>query len=65
MENQALRAENQSLKDEIAAEEPAARPPIKPAKPSGMEKATQPTSGNARRRLRVLRIHIKNHEMLI
>jgi hypothetical protein len=53
IENRALRAENQALKDEIARlKNLPPRPPVKPAKPSGMEKATQPTSGKGKRRRR-------------
>lgn len=53
IENQALRAEKQALKDEIARlKNLPPRPPVKPAKPSGMEKATQPTSRKGKRRRR-------------
>lgn len=53
IENQALRAENQSLKDEIARlKNLPPRPPVKPAKSSGKEKATQPKSGKGNRRRR-------------
>jgi hypothetical protein len=53
VENQALRAENQTLKDEIARlKNLPPRPPVKPTKPSGMEKATQPSSGKGKRRRR-------------
>jgi predicted transposase YbfD/YdcC/regulator of replication initiation timing len=54
-ENPALRVENQALKDEIARlKNLPPRPPVKPAKPSGMEKATQPSSskGKGKRRRR-------------
>jgi hypothetical protein len=53
MENQALRADNQSLKDEIARlKNLPPRPPVKPSKPSGMEKATEPKAGKGKRRRR-------------
>jgi hypothetical protein len=53
IENQALQAENQSLKDEIARlKKLPPRPPVKPAKSSGMEKATQPKTGKGNRRRR-------------
>jgi hypothetical protein len=53
IEKQALGAENQTLKDEIARlKNLPPRPPVKPAKPSGMEKATQPSSGKGKRRRR-------------
>ena len=53
IENQALRAENQTLKDEIARlKNLPPRPPVKPSRPSGMEKATQPSSGKGKRRRR-------------
>jgi hypothetical protein len=51
MENQALRADNQALKDEIARLKGLPpRPPIRPSKPSGMEKASAPGKGKGRRR---------------
>jgi regulator of replication initiation timing len=53
VENHALRAENQALKDEIARlKNLPPRPPVKPSRPSGMEKATQPSSGKGKRRRR-------------
>ncbi|WP_246249183.1 hypothetical protein [Chelativorans alearense] len=53
IENQALRGENQALKDEIARlKNLPPRPPIKPSRPSGMEKATQPTCDKGKRRRR-------------
>ncbi|WP_265519991.1 IS66 family transposase [Nitratireductor luteus] len=53
VENHALRAENQALKDEIARlKNLPPRPPVKPSRPSGMENATQPSSGKGKRRRR-------------
>lgn len=53
IENHALGVETQALKDEIARlKNLPPRPPVKSAKPSGMEKATQPTSGKGKRRRR-------------
>ena len=53
MENQALRADNQVLKDEIAyLKKLPPRPPIRPSKPSGMEKASGVSPGKGKRRRR-------------
>jgi hypothetical protein len=53
VENHTLRAENQALKDEIARlKNLPPRPPVKPSRPSGMEKATQPSSSKVKRRRR-------------
>lgn len=52
-ENVALKAEIVVLKDEIARLKGLPpRPPVKPSKPSGMDKATEPKASRAKRRRR-------------
>jgi Transposase IS66 family len=51
LENQALRGDNQVLRDEIARLKGLPpRPPVPPPKPSGMDKATEPGRPTPRRR---------------
>lgn len=52
-EDEVPRVENQALKDEIARlRNLPPRPPVKSAKPPGLEQATQPVSGKGKHRRR-------------